>query len=396
MAFVSLIVPIAPGAAPFLGRLGAFGRSLAAAGHGVEVLVVADSRCASVLQDLGPGVRALIDERPGKASSVFRGLREASGDLLVILDLEKGYEPEELGLVLEPLVRGEADVVVAGAHQSSARRGLLGWGLAALLRPLIGITDPSSGLVAVTRASYEARSDHLSPLGARFVLELLVGSVGRLVEVPLQRSARPRPLVLGPSDLRLIKRLADDRFGNFSRLLQFCVVGASGMVVDLTCYALFQLWFSRTFLAGMKPLIFGSRQSLDLAVAGALAIAIAVVWNFSLNRRLTFNDARQGSILRQFATYVLGNALGIALSFSLRLILPSRIGFFQRHKLAAAVVGIVAATGISFSMSRWVVFTKRPPGRGQHRRPPPTPPLQGGEALRGRSDPLSPPLVKGG
>ena len=118
----------------------------------------------------------------------------------------------------------------------------------------------------------------------------------------------------------------------------------------------------------MKPPLFGSRQSLDLAVAGALAIAIALVWNFSLNRRLTFNDARQGSILRQFFTYVLGNALGIALSFSLRLILPSRIGFFQRHKLAAAVVGIVAATGISFSMSRWVVFTKRSTGRGQHRR----------------------------
>ena len=53
------------------------------------------------------------------------------------------------------------------------------------------------------------------------------------------------------------------------------------------------------------------------------------------------------------------NALGIALSFSLRLYLPSKIGFFRQHKLAAAVVGIVAATGISFSMSRWVVFSRR-------------------------------------
>ena len=192
------------------------------------------------------------------------------------------------------------------ARSRAVRRG--GWH--ALLRPLIGITDPSSGLVAVTRACYEARSDHLAPLGGRFVLELLVGSVGRLVEVPLQRSARRARWCSGPSDLRLIKRLADDRFGNFSRLLQFCVVGASGMVIDLTCYALLQLWLSRTFLAGMKPLVFGSRQSLDLAVAGALAIAIALVWNFSLNRRLTFNDARQGSILRQFATYAAGQRAG--------------------------------------------------------------------------------------
>ena len=43
----------------------------------------------------------------------------------------------------------------------------------------------------------------------------------------------------------------------------------------------------------------------------------------------------------------------------MRLYLPSRIDFFARHRLAAAVVGIVAATGISFTMARWLVF--RPP-----------------------------------
>ena len=98
---------------------------------------------------------------------------------------------------------------------------------------------------------------------------------------------------------------------------------------------------------------------LDLAAAGALAIAIALTWNFSLNRRLTFSYARHGSTARQFLTYALSNAVGIALSFSLRLILPVHMGFFQRHKLAAAVVGIIAATGISFSMSRWLVFSRR-------------------------------------
>ena len=51
--------------------------------------------------------------------------------------------------------------------------------------------------------------------------------------------------------------------------------------------------------------------------------------------------------------------MGIGLSFSLRLYLPARIDFFARHRLAAAVVGIVAATGISFSMARWVVFRQR-------------------------------------
>jgi dolichol-phosphate mannosyltransferase len=317
-----------------------------------------------------PRIRRLLAKQPGKAASAYCGLCEASGEFLVILDLEKDYAPEDIAQVLEPLVRGEADVVVAArSHEPDGvpdpgpgpRRSLSRRLFSALARPLVGITDPSSGLVAVTRASYQARAMHPAPLGSRFVLELLVGAVGRRVEVPILHRSRPssRRVVLHRNDLRLIKRLADDRFGNFSRLVQFCVVGASGMVVDLSCYAFFQLVLSRTSLARLSTPLLAHGQTLDLAVAGALAIAVALVWNFLLNRRLTFNDARRGSIVRQFVTYSLSNALAIALSFSVRLILPSRVAFFQRHKLAAAVVGIVGATGISFSMSRWVVFSRR-------------------------------------
>ena len=91
-----------------------------------------------------------------------------------------------------------------------------------------------------------------------------------------------------------------------------------------------------------------------------MAILVALVWNFTLNRRLTFNDSRAGSIPRQFVTYALGNALGIAVSMTLSLWLPMRLIFFAHHKLTAAVVGIIVATGISFSMSRWVVFIRKP------------------------------------
>ncbi len=92
-----------------------------------------------------------------------------------------------------------------------------------------------------------------------------------------------------------------------------------------------------------------------------MSIAMALLWNFTLNRRLTFNDARGGSWMKQFLAYALSNALAIALSLSVRVYLPTRVPFFARHRLAAAVVGIVGATGISFSMSRWIVFTRKPP-----------------------------------
>jgi dolichol-phosphate mannosyltransferase len=157
--------------------------------------------------------------------------------------------------------------------------------------------------------------------------------------------------------VRHLKRLADHRFGNLSRLLQFCAVGGSGMVVDLTCYFLFQPLFA-AIPALAHHVVPPTKVSFALATARALAIGVALVWNFSLNRRLTFSYARHGSPARQFVTYALGNALGIALSLALSLGLPRKVPFFNAHKLLAAVVGIVAATGVSFSMSRWVVFSQ--------------------------------------
>ena len=103
-----------------------------------------------------------------------------------------------------------------------------------------------------------------------------------------------------------------------------------------------------------------------------MSIGLALSWNFTLNRYLTFSYAKKGSLIRQFVTYVLSNALGIALSFTLRLSLPRYFDFFEKHRLYAAVVGIVAATGISFTMSRWLVFR---PNAG-----PPNDPPRGGEA----------------
>jgi dolichol-phosphate mannosyltransferase len=209
--------------------------------------------------------------------------------------------------------------------------------------------------------------------GSRLVLDLLAWPCGvhRDVAVDTLPDDRLRIGRPGLDDVRQLKRVLDQRFGTFSRLVQFCMVGASGMIVDLTCYALFQALFVRLGTAPANQV--ANQLFWRLAAARAVAILVALIWNFTLNRRLTFNDARSGSIARQFLTYTLGNALGIAVSMTLSLWLPLRVSFFARHRLAAAVVGIVVATGISFSMSRWVVFIRRPAGLSQGEKA--TPPI---------------------
>jgi dolichol-phosphate mannosyltransferase len=301
-----------------------------------------------------------------RVGSMRAGLDEAAGKYLVVLDPERPYPPEALMQVIKPLRLREADLAIAVPQPFGNRSGgrsvwRTGWGLVSRL--LFGTSDVLSGLVAIRRPDTDPPAKFNGARGSRIALDLLALTSGRHLDVPVTMAANDRIHIgsLGLDDLRQLKRVLDHRFGTFSRLVQFCIVGASGMVVDLSLYALFQFLFARVWHLPSGPAVSGF--SWPLAVAGALSIFIALIWNFALNRRLTFNDAHRGSILRQFMIYALGNALGIGVSLFLRLYLPGHFIFFAQHRLAAAVVGIVVATGISFSMSRWVVFIRRPDSR---------------------------------
>jgi dolichol-phosphate mannosyltransferase len=354
MARVSLILLRSPGT-PWPSDLVEGGRAgLEESGFPTEVLVVTDPSPKTLADDLEPWCRSIVAGAPGLAESAVAGIRAARGELLVVLDLAMAYRPDDVLAVVRQLDVDRADLVIA-----SRRRPLTG----PLALRLLGTTDPISGLLGLTRTAALEADDSLAPVGSRFGLELLARVAGRRVDVPVGPVARASRASTPFGDLRQLKRLADDRFGNASRLLQFCFVGASGMVVDLSFYALFQAVFARTSaMDGMRAPIVGGPMAL--AVAAVMSIAIALTWNFTINRRLTFNDARRGSIARQFLRYVLSNLLGIGVSLTLRLLLPSTFGFFRQHRLAAALVGIVAATGISFSMARWFVFGSKPTPAG--------------------------------
>jgi dolichol-phosphate mannosyltransferase len=368
---LSLILPLTEGGTLTDQNVADYRRILAESGdfESIEVILAGagvDRGASPWSPDQRIGRNGKSDPAPVRAEGgdwsawARAGLAAASGDHLIVLDVARHYCPESLARVLDPVRAGDSDLAV-GVPTRGRSSGVGGrpswWGLGLVSRLLLGSSDVFSGLFAIRRSVWEQEGRSLASSGSSLVLELLLRRPARCVDVPVAVGHRFRSHRMRLRDLRPLKHVLDGRFGNLSRLIQFCVVGASGMVVDLTFYALFQWLFSFTWLASRKSTLFGS--SWQLVIAAALSIAIALLWNFSLNRRLTFNDARNGAWSRQFLTYALSNALAIALSFSVRLYLPARVGFFARHRLAAAVVGIVAATGISFSMSRWIVFARR-------------------------------------
>jgi dolichol-phosphate mannosyltransferase len=369
---VSLILPMANGSAPDGDDVAEYRAILEnlAGFDSVEVIVSRGRRDSfksvpSPDEPLGDASgefgRCVWSDNSEWPTLVRAGLAAASGEHLVVLDVNRHYSPDSLIRVLDPIRGDQCDLAVAVPRRGRWRLAsqLRSWlGLGFISRMFLGTSDVFSGLFALRRNAWDSELKHRPARGSILVLDTLLRRQARSMDVPVAVGHRFRAGGIGFRDLRPLKHLLDRRFGNYSRLVQFCIVGASGMVVDLSLYALLQYLLSFTWLADRKSAVFG--DTWHLVIAAGLSIACALVWNFMLNRRLTFNNAHKGALFRQFLTYVLSNALAILLSFSVRLYLPAHIVFFERHRLAAAVVGIVAATGISFSMSRWLVFSRRP------------------------------------
>ncbi|NOZ63889.1 MAG: glycosyltransferase family 2 protein [Caldiserica bacterium] len=62
----------------------------------------------------------------GKGSAVRTGIREATGDLIVIQDADLEYNPEDYPLLMKPILAGKADVVY-GTRFLGPHRVLLFW-----------------------------------------------------------------------------------------------------------------------------------------------------------------------------------------------------------------------------------------------------------------------------
>lgn len=140
--------------------------------------------------------------------------------------------------------------------------------------------------------------------------------------------------------LRDLKRLADSKYGWLSEFGQFYLVGASGMVVDLSSLAA---------LLGV---------GVAFPLARALSILLALTWNFALNRQLTFMRRRFGrSIAKQYLLWVVSTGLGATISWSVSVALSVFTDFFAQRVFMAAIIGIALGSVTNFVLARRWVFT---------------------------------------
>ncbi len=63
----------------------------------------------------------------GKGAALRRGFEEARGEIVIIQDADLEYNPQDLLKLIEPINRGEADVVYGSRFQGGPHRVLLFW-----------------------------------------------------------------------------------------------------------------------------------------------------------------------------------------------------------------------------------------------------------------------------
>lgn len=333
--------------------------ALSCAGLAAEIIVVDDYSgdgttevCGELSQQYPVRLETRHRER-GLSSAVLHGLRAARGDVLIVMDADLSHPPEKVPELVEALDEADVDFVIGSRYVRGGGTDE-DWGVARWLnskvatwmaRPFTRAADPMAGFFALRRTSFHRADDchDLNPIGYKIGLELIVKcGCQRVQEVPIHFSNR----LHGKSKLSLreqlnyvrhLGRLAEYKLRHLPKLLKFGFVGASGSVVDLIAFAVALLL-------------------LPVPVARALAIWVAMTWNFYWNRRWTFFESREHGILRQYVLFCGACLIGAVVSWGTSVGLWHLVPFFTEYPIVAAMIGIVAGTLFNFVASSRFVF----------------------------------------
>lgn len=272
----------------------------------------------------------------GLSQSVIRGFQQAEGEQIVVMDADLQHPPEKIPELLDSLQ--ESDIAIGSRFTEG--EAIEHWGIwrkfvnrtASLIYNIVywrnRLSDPMSGFFAFKKNKVDTES--LDAEGFKILLEILHKNDLKISEVPYKFAERSN----GESSFNLsaavgymeqIGRFIFDQMGfkqseRIVQALEFMAVGATGVIIN---YLIF------------LPAI---HYNLHYMVAGFLAFAGALQWNFFWNKTITF-DKSEKSFWHQYKYFTLVNLGGLVVYQMLLFLLIGRMGIWEPLANILAIFG---------------------------------------------------------
>lgn len=135
----------------------------------------------------------------------------------------------------------------------------------------------------------------------------------------------------------LARALPAERVVLVMQFLRFGVVGGIGFVVT-------------------TAVVYATRPLVGAYLAIIPAFLVAATGNWVLNRHWTFRGQGSQTALREWATFLATNALGMVLNAGAYWVLISVSAFCAAHLIVPLIAGTLCGLFANFTLSRRVVF----------------------------------------
>lgn len=325
--------------------------------HDLHVLVVDDNSpdntqgIVSELMNEHHNLHLITGQKKGVGEAYKRGIKHAqnllSPDLIFQMDADGQHDPGLIPLFI--LLSKNGFSLIIGSRFAPGGTtpdfslwrktiSLIGNWMIRFLGGIPRIRDCTSGFRCI-KSEYltKCNLNFLSTNGYAFMssllCELLRNGV-KVIEVPIVFPDRIR----GESKLSLkdqvefIINIAKIRFRQSEEFVRFCIVGASGVLVNLSLY----IFLTRLF-------------NIDYRIAAPIAIEFSILTNFLFNHNWTFKklNANAPLFIELFKFHIVAGLVGI-INYLTFLAL---IYFLYLHDIMANLVGIGIGTVINYFLN---------------------------------------------
>ncbi len=322
-------------------------------------IIVVDDNSPDGTADIANGLAAKYPVRVhvrtnerGLSRSVIKGIELAEGDVCVVMDADLSHPVEKVPAMIKPILDNRCDATVGsrnivggGCEAWPVARRMISKVAGLLAKGVTTLSDPTSGFMAIRKSILN--DIKLDPLGWKIVLEAIVKTNPRILEVPILFADRQE----GKSKLGFraqvdyihhLWRLYCYKYPGISQFLKFCMVGVSGLMVDTAVLISFVSFFS-----------------FDPRFAAIFAFIAAVSWNYVFNRSWAFEVGRNTKISHSYVSFVTICTVGLGIRICVMHLLIEYANMGENSwYILSSFFGIAAATIFNFLGSKYIAFSR--------------------------------------